>query len=154
MFLGQESKVEDLGMWRMEWSGLWSYNQEEGVFTDKVRWRGWQIGLKAGEGSRHVIDHVSLGRNKNVTRIYTKKQSYPCYLFTSHLRCCLIWFLGSTPTGRLLCSSFHGFYNCILVAFFLWLYLFLLVSSMLVKTLFLFAPMIACAHLLPLGGFL
>lgn len=100
VFLGQGRKLEDLEMWKtweMEWSGLWSCNQERRLLLTKSG-RGWQMGLKAGEGSRHVIYHFSLGRNKDVTRIQTKKQSYPCCLFTSHLRCCVIWFRGHRPT--------------------------------------------------------
>ena len=97
----------------MEWARFCGDAAKKGEFYSQmgVRLRGWQIGLEAREGSRHVIYHFSLDRNEDVTGIHTKKSNYPCsWLHISGV--VLFGFLSECQLGLLLCLfSFLGFCN-------------------------------------------
>ena len=81
---------------------LWGCSQEGGVLQMRVRLRGWQIGLEAGEGSRHVIYHFSLDRNEDVTGIHTKQSHHQCGLL--HISGVVFFgFLSECQRGLLLC---------------------------------------------------
>lgn len=90
--------------WEMEWSRLWRQSRERGVYSQmRVRLRGRERGLEAGEGSRHVIYHFSLGRSEDVTRIHTRKQSYRAVRFPSQV----LSYLVSRLNARMASSYTH-----------------------------------------------
>lgn len=124
-------------------------NQEREFHSQMSQIEGMVIGLEAGEGGRHVVYHFSLGGNEDVTRIHTKKQSCPC-CFVHIPGVVLLVFRAARQFGRLRGSfSFLGFCNCAYSQLFSYDFNCSFGHS-LVKTLSLFAPIVANAHLLPL----
>lgn len=125
VFPWQRGELEDL---RCGKSRKWSDQRfveiqpRKGSFNSqmRVRLRGWQTGLEAGEGIRHVIYHFSLGGDEDVTSIHTKEQGCPCCLL--HISAVVLFaFLAECHRDLLLHSfSFPGFWNCVFS--FLWPY--------------------------------
>lgn len=125
VFPWQRGELEDLGCGKSrKWSDqrFVEIEPRKGSFNSqmRVRLRGWQIGLEAGEGIRHVIYHFSLGRDEDVTSIHTKEQGCPCCLLNIS-GVVLFAFLAECHRDLLLHSfSFPGFWNCVFS--FLWPY--------------------------------
>lgn len=105
VFPWQRGELEDL---RCGKSRKWSDQRfveiepRKGSFNSqmRVRLRGRQIGLEAGEGIRRVIYHFSLGRDEDVTSIHTKEQGY----FTSQVLSYLLSWQNATVTSS--CTRF------------------------------------------------